>query len=104
MASNQKKLLPSKLKPLFWSYHFSDLDVEEDKQRIVINVVNYGNWQDWQWLVLQYGKFQLKGIIESTPVSEFQPAALRLAQLLLDIKHMNYASRSDYIRHQKTVA
>lgn len=89
-----KESLPSNLKPIFWSYNFAALEPEKDKQRIIINIINYGKWEDWQWLLKQYGKEELKGTIERTPVTEFRKQALKLISLLLSIEKFNNVPRS----------
>ena len=86
-------MLNKDLKSLFWSYKFSSLNPDRDKQRIVINTINYGNWNQWQWLFKQYGKKEVISVIEKTPATEFRKGALRLASILFSIKKLNYASR-----------
>lgn len=83
---------PNSLKPYFWSYDFSKLDVESDRRLIVVNIINYGTLKDWRWLVKVYGKEEIKKIIRRTPTGEFRPPALKLISLLFSIK--KYASRS----------
>ncbi|KKQ18817.1 MAG: hypothetical protein US31_C0001G0004 [Berkelbacteria bacterium GW2011_GWA1_36_9] len=85
--------LPVSLKPMFWSYDFTKLNSDKDKQRIIINIINYGKWKDWQWLVDCYGKDEVKKNIETIQATEFRPEALKLISLLLDIRKFNYALR-----------
>lgn len=89
-----KTSLPLNLKPIFWSYNFTALDPEKDKRRIIINIINYGNWKDWQWLLKQYGQEEVKKTIEQTPITEFRDRALKLISLLLAIEKFNNAPRS----------
>jgi|AntAceMinimDraft_18_1070375.scaffolds.fasta_scaffold06993_6 hypothetical protein len=101
MESENKNLkLPSFFKPLLWSYNFFLIDPKKNKKRIIINTVNYGRWKHLQWIVKFYGRNKLKKIIEETPETEFRVPALKLVSLLLGIKKMKYASRSDYIKRQ----
>jgi len=92
--------LPAFFEPLFWSYNFSAMDMEKNKKRIIVNTINYGKWKHWVWIVRFYGKNKLKKLIEETPRTEFRAPALELISLLLGIKKMKYASRSDYIQSQ----
>ena len=85
--------LPISLKPVFWSYDFKKLRPDKDKRRIIINVINYGKWRDWQWLVDYYGKDEVRKNIEILQVNEFRPGALKLISLLLNIRKFNYAPR-----------
>ncbi|TSC95366.1 MAG: hypothetical protein Athens101410_616 [Parcubacteria group bacterium Athens1014_10] len=97
----QKTKLPEFFTSLFWSYKFSWLQLEKNKQRIIINTINYGSWKHWQWIIENYGEKEIKNIIENAPISEFRERALRLISLLLGIKKIKYASRSIKIRRQR---
>jgi len=96
--TKQKLRLPEFFSPLLWSYDFSSIDVERDKQRIIINTINYGQWKHWQWIVNYYGEENIKQFIENTPISEFRPRALKLVSILLGIKNLKYVSRSDKLK------
>jgi len=91
-----KITLPKNFKTLLWSYDISRLDVERDKNRIIINTINYGDLSHWRWLVEMYSAQEIKKIIETTPVSEFRPQALKLISLLLGISEHNNAHRGTY--------
>lgn len=95
--------LPLFFKPLFWSYNFSSIDPQRDKKRIILNTINYGGWKHWIWIIKFYRKKEVKRIIEETPRTEFRAPALKLISLLLGIKNLKYASRSDYLRSQKNI-
>jgi hypothetical protein len=95
-AKNIKKVkeLPEDFKTVMWGYDFDKIDSEEDKELIIINTLNYGNWRQWKWLVENYGFLELKTIIENTPRSEFRNyRALSLISLILGIKKMKYENR-----------
>jgi len=100
----QKLRLPEFFSPLLWSYDFSSIDLERDKQRVVINTINYGQWKHWQWIVNYYGGENIKQFIENTPISEFRPRALKLVSILLGIKNLKYASRSDKLKKTKNLS
>lgn len=98
-----KTKLPKNFKKLLWSYVFSKIDPDEDAERIVINTINYGNWEHWQWIINYYGQKKVKNIIINTPKSEFRKRALRLISLLLNIEEIKYASRGAKIRTKKSI-
>lgn len=98
---NSTTRLPLFFKPLMWSYKFNTIDPSKFKERIVVNTINYGKWEHWQWIVGYYGKDKVKSIIKNLPASEFRSSALLLAGLLFGIKKMKYANRSDKIRATK---
>lgn len=94
-----KRKIPKELWPLFWSYHASSLDPRRNKELIIINVVNYGNWAHWRWLVRMYGREEIKKIIREISISEFRYEALVLFSLLLklSLKEFKYTTRSEKI-------
>ena len=102
--TKQKLRLPEFFSPLLWSYDFFSIDLERDKQRIVINTINYGQWKHWQWIVRYYGEKNIKQFIENTPISEFRPRALKLVSILLEIKDLKYESRSDKLKKTKNLS
>ena len=99
--SNGAKL-PESFRPLLWSYKFSEIDPEKHKKTIIVSVLNYGDLDQWRWLIKTYGKKQLKQIIESLPASEFRKPVAALLSLLLGVK-FKYASRSDKIRAERNI-
>jgi len=101
--TNIKTKLPQSFKDLFWSYNFSKIDLRENKERIIINTINYGDWFHWQWVFNYYGIKKVKKIIENIPASEFRKRSLKLACLLLNIKLMKYASRGAKIKAKTSV-
>lgn len=98
----QKLTLPEFFLPLLWAYDFYSIDLERNKQRIIINTINYGQWKHWQWIVNYYGGENIKQFIENTPISEFRSRALKLVSILLGIKNLKYASRSDKLKNAKS--
>ena len=98
---NHKKL-PISFKPLFWSYRFSEIDPKEHKRTIIVNVLNYGDLYQWQWLIKTYGAKELKKDIESMPASEFRKPVVILLSLLLGIK-FKYVSQNAKIRAEKGI-
>jgi hypothetical protein len=95
--------LPKNFKPLFWWCKFSSLDPKKHKKSIIVQTINRGDWWHWRWIVKYYGRTRLKKIIKEIPMSEFRPPALKLICLLLKIKKLKYASRSDYIKTKRNL-
>lgn len=96
-----KNKIHQKFKPLFWWCKLSGINPEEHQRLIIVQTINYGDWWHWLWIIRYYGKKELKNIIRDIPMSEFRPRALNLICLLLGIKKLKYASRSDYIKTKK---
>ncbi|TSC53276.1 MAG: Uncharacterized protein LiPW39_361 [Parcubacteria group bacterium LiPW_39] len=49
-----EKTIPSNLRWLFWSYDINSLSLNEDKDYIIPQVLNYGTWDDVKWLFKVY--------------------------------------------------
>ncbi len=88
----QNQKLPEFFRPLFWSYNFDSLDLEEDKKTITANTINYGDLKHWRWIVNYYGKEGVRKTLETIPATELKKRASRLAEILFDAK-LNYAPR-----------
>lgn len=93
--------VPQWFQKLYWWGYASTLNIEEHKRTIIVQIVNYGGWAQWKWMARVYGRVRLQRIIEKIPASEFRPSALKLLCLLLGIRHIKYASRSDYIKAKR---
>ncbi len=89
----KQKKVPEKLRPIFWSYNFDKLNIEEDKIHIIKQVINYGDLRDWKWLFDTYGEREVKNILEAMPVTEIKPPTRRLLEVLLNIKLTKHALR-----------
>ncbi len=95
--------LPESFRYLMWSYDFDKVNPVSAKEVLVVNTINYGNWEHWQWVTHFFGKEQIRKIIENLAVSEFRPSALSLAKLVFGVKKIKYAFRSDKIRAAKNL-
>ena len=49
-----EKTIPSNLRWLFWSYDIDSLGLDEDKDYIIPQALNYGTWDDIKWLFKVY--------------------------------------------------
>ncbi len=86
--------LPSFFKPILWSYIFNSIDLEKDKKTIIINTINYGDLNHWQWIVKYYGKKEVKKILMNIPFTEIRSRVVPLVSLLFSINKYNHAPRS----------
>jgi hypothetical protein len=92
---NQSKL-PQSFKPLFWSYDFSKINPQKEKETVVIQTINYGDLDHWKWLNKYYGKNTITKILLKIPATSIKPRTRNLISLIFDInkERFNYASRS----------
>ena len=80
----EENKIPSKLKPLFWSYEFESLSLEKNKKLIVKQILNYGTIEDWKWLLSMYTKKGVQETISKLYESELRSGSLKLAQILFE--------------------
>lgn len=85
------KKLPAIFRPLLWSLKWSKIDIEEDKEDIIINTINEGSLKHWRWIISVYGASVIRKVLKKRLVSEFHPESLRLAKLLFHIPPLPYA-------------
>lgn len=85
--------LPDFFKPLFWSYNFDSLDLEKNKKNIILNVINYGDWEHWRWISNYYGKDSIRQILSKASATELRPQVRKLAAVVFNITEFNYAPR-----------
>jgi hypothetical protein len=93
MANN---IPPESLRPLFWSYDFSRIDLERHRKTIIVQVLNYGTFSQWRWLIETYGRAAVRGVLERIPATEIKPRTRRLTALVFDEPHFNYAPRGSH--------
>ena len=54
---------PKFIKPFLWSNDFKKIDLQKDKQRIILNILNIGTKKATDWLFDCYPKSEIKKII-----------------------------------------
>jgi len=89
-----KPALPSEYKHLFWSEDFDSLDVDKDKRKIVVNIINYGELEHWRWIAQSYGKAGVAELLSIIPATELRDRVRPLAKIIFDIPSFNYAPRN----------
>lgn len=91
------------IKHLFWSYNISELDIDKNEKTIVLNVINYGNMEDWSRLVSIYGKERIRSVLE-TEGAELRPRVRRLAVLIFNVNDIKYETRRVDRRRAKNIS
>jgi hypothetical protein len=51
--------IPNFLRPFLWSYDLKKLDLEENKEKIIFNILNFGNKKATDWLFKVYSKKEI---------------------------------------------
>lgn len=86
-----KKKLPETFKPLLWSLKWEKIDIDEDKEDIIINAINEGTLTHWRWLIETYGKETIRQVLERRLDSEFHPESRNLARILFSLPKLRHA-------------
>ncbi len=68
--------IPPAIQACLWSYDIDTLDIEQDKELIIRNVLNYGTYEAAQWLRGVYPEHELADVIRHTSVSAWSPKSL----------------------------
>lgn len=93
MSTNTANKLPSSLRPLTWGLKWDELNINEDKEDIILGVINGGTIQDWQWLRSVYGKDAVRRVLESRLFSEFYPESRNLAKVFFSVNSFHHARK-----------
>ena len=86
----QKKQLPEMFRPLLWGLNWDALDVEKDREDIIVAAVNEGTLAHWRWLIQIYGKDTIRRVLERRLDTEFHPESRNLAQVIFSIPHLRH--------------
>jgi len=57
--------VPKQFQRVLWSYDISKMDLEEDKNEIITQVLNYGDWEDLKLIYKLYPEKEIKKIIKN---------------------------------------
>jgi hypothetical protein len=95
---------PKTFKPLLWSFRWNDIDVQHDKEDIIVNTINEGNLKQWRWITKAYGKRTIRRVLKKRLASEFHPESLNLARILFSLSHLNYARKGTHTKGGKTLS
>ena len=95
-TTSSKTRLPEAFRPLFWSYRFEDIDPQLQKKTIIVQLLNYGTLDHWKWLVSQYGRGEIRRVLQTIPATEIRKRTRELAGLLFSITNWRYAQRGTH--------
>ena len=86
--------VPDFFRPILWSVDFALVNVEKDKQTLIVQALNYGDLRHLRWIKETYGVGQIAKVLNSVPESEVKPHMGRLAELLFHIQLHQHALRN----------
>jgi hypothetical protein len=80
-------MIPKVIIPYLWYLDISSVDLERDKKRIILNVLNYGSKEATDWLFSYYNIGDIKMILRRFgALGELSPKSLNYWCLILNIK------------------
>lgn len=91
-----KQQPPKMFRPLLWSFRWEDIDVQEDKEDIILNAINEGSLDHWRFLIRTYGKPKIREVLSRHPASAFHPESRNLARVIFSIPSFSNARRSTH--------
>lgn len=83
--------LPESFRPLLWSLKWDDVDINKDKNDIILNTVNEGTLDQWRWILQTYGKEVIRETLAKRLATEFHPESRNLARVIFDLPPLSYA-------------
>lgn len=81
---------------LLWSLRWKDVDINEDKEDIIVNAVNEGTLRHWHWIIKMYGEEKIRRVLKRRLASEFHPESRNLAKVVFSVPQFRHARRSSY--------
>jgi len=86
-----KKQPPEIFRPFLWWAKWENIDVNEDKEDLIVSAVNEGTLDHWRWIIKTYGKEVVSKILERRLATEFHPESRNLAKLIFSISDFRHA-------------
>lgn len=88
--------LPVSFRPILWSLRWKELDIDRDKEDIIMAALNEGTLIQWKWIASHYGKQKIRHVLEHRLASELHPESLQLARIAFGVKNIQYARKRAY--------
>ncbi len=83
--------IPRTLRPLLWWLRWRDLDAMEDKEDVILAVINDGTLAEWRWLIGMYGKETVRAVLEKRLETEFHSESRNLAKAIFGLSRFRHA-------------
>ena len=78
-------MLTKILQPIFWYTDNQKLDQKQDKERIILQILNYGNRHAMAWLFKHYPRSTIKKVLLERGVGELDQKSLNYWCLIFGI-------------------
>ena len=77
-------MLPEFLKPIFWSWNFSELKKEEHKKTILRQIMEFGSLRDISWMFVNYKKKDLKEFLSTCRNGDLSKRSKNFWEIILN--------------------
>jgi len=84
-----KTKIPNVFAPFLWSYNLENMDLENDKRRIITNVLNWGTKRATSFLFKVYKKNDIKKVVASPMSGEWSKKSLNFWALIFNLSTPN---------------
>ncbi len=81
----KSKHIPKSIKSILWPYDINDISLEEDKETIITQCLNYGTLKEVRWLFKAYGEEEIKKVVAHPKRGRWWRKVLNFWLLVLDI-------------------
>ena len=79
-------MIPKKMQSALWSYDLRTLNPKHHKNLIITQVLNFGTWEQVQWLLKHYTKNDLRNVIKQPSRGMWRSDALFYWIQMLDVR------------------
>lgn len=83
---NKIEKIPQSLQSVLWSYNLKELNLQEDKETIITQVLNYGSWRDVKWLYSVYPEKDIRAVVSHPKKGLWFERALNFWEKVFDIR------------------
>ena len=74
-------MIPEYIQPFLWSYDIAKMDIQRNRKIIILNILNLGDVKAVKWLFKMYKKEEIKEVIESSSLGEWNKKSLNFWKL-----------------------
>lgn len=95
-VGQSRQRVPQSFRPLLWSLRWRDIDIDTDKEDIILNTVNDGSLEQWRWLIATYGRDTVREVLEKRLSTELHPESRNLAKVVFGIRNLAHARKNSH--------
>jgi hypothetical protein len=88
-------MIPEYIQPFLWSYDIAKMDIQRNRKIIILNILNLGDVKAVKWLFKMYKKEEIKEVIESSSLGEWNKKSLNFWKLFFVIQDNKIKERQE---------